>query len=82
MLIPFYGHLPYLRTFGIFPDYLEYFPHFGMLQQDKSGNPASPTFFASGIFKIPSLFVFTRWQLGIHFQRADFGHWTLACDQQ
>jgi hypothetical protein len=26
--------------------------------------------------------VFTRWQLGIHFQRADFGHWTLACDQQ
>jgi hypothetical protein len=30
-----------LRPFGIFCGYLVYFPHFGMLHQEKSGNPAS-----------------------------------------
>jgi hypothetical protein len=40
----FYGHLVYfiwyiVRSFGIFYGHLVYFPRFGMLYQDKSGNP-------------------------------------------
>jgi hypothetical protein len=42
----FYGHLAYISaflyilwTFGIFNDYWVYFIRFGMLSQQKSGNP-------------------------------------------
>jgi hypothetical protein len=42
----FYRHLVYLKAywyillpFGIFSGYLVYFHHFGMLYQNKSGNP-------------------------------------------
>jgi hypothetical protein len=42
----FYGHLVYfttiwyiVRPFGILYDSLVYFSHFGMLYQEKSGNP-------------------------------------------
>jgi hypothetical protein len=44
----FYGHLVYfmviwyiLRPFGTFHGHLVYFSCFGMLHQEKSGNPAS-----------------------------------------
>jgi hypothetical protein len=38
-LVNFYGHWVYLWTFGIFCSNLVYFSRFGMLFQEKSGNP-------------------------------------------
>jgi hypothetical protein len=37
----FYCHMAYFLPFDVFYGYLVYFSRFGMLYQEKSGNPAS-----------------------------------------
>jgi hypothetical protein len=37
----------HLYPFGIFCGHLVHFPHFGMLYQEKSGNPVAPRVFTS-----------------------------------
>jgi phosphatidylglycerophosphate synthase len=37
----FYSHCVYLKTFGICCVFLVYFSRFGMLYQEKSGNPGA-----------------------------------------
>jgi hypothetical protein len=40
----FYGHLEYITAIWWFSGILVYFPRFGKLNQEKSGNPAAHTY--------------------------------------
>jgi hypothetical protein len=63
-LVIFFDHLVYymaigniLWPFGIFCGNLVYFPRFGILEQEKSGNPALSylEFFKRSFFSVPNV---------------------------
>jgi hypothetical protein len=49
------------RPFGIFNGHLVYFPHFGMLYHDKSGNPAAQLIFGGKISRKDFVIVLDLW---------------------
>jgi hypothetical protein len=60
----FYGHLEYLRPFGVSCGNLVHFFRFGLLCREKSGNPVLKEFFADGFFSISHYRPQTiQWQL-------------------